>query len=327
MRKEKKRPRVTLSDGESDENLGSRQSRKGSGEQKRKRLASPEVEKEKIVGRKKTGRGAGSGRRPAGDRRGRKLSFVDPYAFSDDVEVDMRKTMARTLKCHRKRTREDGNERKRNRVDSYALREDAAVERNNVNVEDWKDGEENDDSKGVRALSSRHLGSMTGQRDAETECSRSSNSLLELERNQGVGWFDKKVFRLDKVNSFRLAGMSSEKPSVSTDKAIRLQGKGGVLKVLPKAKMKVEGIERTPNGRATEDGRRRLGSSIVPNQKVVTPPPVSGGKNLLEKSPLTMSKNSKTEKRKAREMEKESPGVCSRMESKNTHGNSVQKSI
>eukprot|EP00268_Persea_americana_P039876 TRINITY_DN3951_c0_g1_i1.p1 TRINITY_DN3951_c0_g1~~TRINITY_DN3951_c0_g1_i1.p1 ORF type:complete len:1418 (+),score=353.82 TRINITY_DN3951_c0_g1_i1:348-4601(+) len=250
--------------------------------------------------------------------------LLDPCSSQKDAEDD--------------RIAGAGNERKRNRAGSFDLQEDDEVVQEKTTIENCKSRGGKTKCAGPRPLDPKLMGSTAQWKESETECgegtmvAKKKVSNLHMtggsivDRSKETGRFFKKKFRLDKGENICLIGASKEKFRAPCEKAIRVQGKHGVLKLLSNNKSKVGALEEKYNLRKAKEKGNGSGSANSSNRKVAVGPSLHEKSRFREKSSSSFksSKNhlqprngSIVGKNKAYGSKKEDDSVTSPVETRN----------
>ncbi|XP_077240553.1 uncharacterized protein LOC143881387 isoform X2 [Tasmannia lanceolata] len=283
-------------------------------------------------------------------------------------DVGDRKIKMETLNCNeemaddldrvRRRERDEGDrkiileagmKRKRGSADSLKCREGEESDREKKRVESWKFRAVKVENKAESRVSGPKLvAPIARQREGERECNRSKvideiprsdihrKGNLVVERIRGSDVFDKKRFRLEKGEIFCSAGLPAKKFTVPRSEGIRLQGKGGVLKLMPSNKMKVGVSEKTYDRRGAEENRRDPRISSISHRNVLLGSSLARGKQCREgsdssikigKNHLNMRKSLSTEKIKACDLQREKNVALqiesNKMDARGTKGESI----
>lgn len=207
--------------------------------------------------------------------------LLDPCSSQKDAEDD--------------RIAGAGKERKRNRAGSFDLQEDDEVVQKKTAIENCKSRGGKTKCEGPRPLDPKLMGSTAQRKESETECGEGAmvakNKVSNLhmsggsivDRSKETGRFFKKKFRLDKGENICLVGASKEKFRAPCEKAIRVQGKHGVLK-LSNNKTKVGVLEEKYNLRKAKEKGNGSGSANSSNWKVAISPSLHEKSRFREKS-------------------------------------------
>ncbi|XP_077245263.1 uncharacterized protein LOC143885138 [Tasmannia lanceolata] len=276
--------------------------------------------------RRKKIRVAGTERESSGD---------DPFAFREDAIIDRKKIKMESL------------ERQRSSDNSLKYREGVEIKRGKMKVELWNSGEVNAGNKAAFRGTKLMVPTVI-QREGERKFSRSnaiderpeshihSSGSVVVERNKRFDQFDKKRLRLEKGENFRSSGPPGERFTVPRGEGIRLQGKGGVLKLLPNNKMKVGAFEKTYGRRGAEENRRNHGISSFAHQNMLVGTPLSRGKKSRESSDssamrvkncLNMRKSSSTEKFETCDLQTEEDDISLQIELNNMDTRGTKKGV
>ncbi|KAF8394401.1 hypothetical protein HHK36_020609 [Tetracentron sinense] len=305
--KDKRRPRLILSDSESEENLivslprrvdfGTNQDTNGSVYLKKNSTESPKPKKELGMDRK---------------------SIRSEHVIrKEDAGVGRNKFEG------------DGTERKRSRFDIFEYDEDDEFDRKKAKMK-VLDGDEI--GIGGSRLPSKPVVSGGRQREFKSGCSRN----IEIEKRKHSN-FDRTSSLLvkskhgtdrsdrNKDGSFRPVGVLKGKFRVPSDESIRVQGKNGVLKVMLHNRNKVGGSQKSYGDWEAEENRKKGSRSAdtvrAENKHIEKPVSVV----LTEKFQPTLRKCSSTKKNIVHDWKTEDSDTSSRLGSKRVSSCSFKK--
>ncbi|KAF5182527.1 Increased dna methylation, partial [Thalictrum thalictroides] len=282
--KERKRPRLILSDSESDEDL----------------YVSPPAKVVCYDGEASVSRN----------------SIRDSFEREKHIEIDRKRKPVPDM--YKEGTRIDRSkfvdiaiERKRNRIGDTGYCKDENFDKILL-----KDGVEERRTEIGRngVLISKTRVQIDKRRDFEAESSRSISvgnrdhsefdSHSKLERDRESIYSERQ--RIDKKNGKICPGFLREKFGVHHCEPIRVQGKNGVLKVMPKSNNKVGGPDKHFSPKIEEKGINDSRSADYSNQRAPIPPSLHSESKLREKSQSVVV----TEKKQASSHKKLSIKKC-----------------
>ncbi|XP_019053176.1 PREDICTED: uncharacterized protein LOC104596532 isoform X2 [Nelumbo nucifera] len=251
-KKEKKRPRLILSDSDSDKGL----------------VVSPR--RKMLCGTSRESNGSAAPKKSGGC-----------YFNREEIEVDRNRVKPEPVK-HREDSKigrndffEDEIERKGSRMDVFEYTDDDDIDLQKPKREklDYDDEDDDFDMGGLKHLtpSGRRMefengGNINIMFDKRKKTNSDRINSLLIENNREADHLGQSRFEMKKEDgSFCPVGLPKEKQRVSCDETIRVQGKNGVLKVIVNKKKKVVNAERITSHCQVKENKKSSVSADTSN--------------------------------------------------------------